>query len=69
MSAQLKYYLQKLTQILIPNQLCFDTIFALLFRNWLIIIIFALKISRFFNSKYSFQFSDVFHNSTPAIQK
>jgi|GEM_PF-5019002 len=42
MNEQLKYYLQKSTQILIPNQLCFGTVFALLFRNLLIIIIFAL---------------------------
>lgn len=69
MSAQLKYFLQKSIQILIPNQLCFDTIFVLLFHNLLIIIIYTLKIKRSFNNKYSFNFSDVFHNYTPAIQQ
>lgn len=42
MSTTLKYYFKISTQILIPNQLVVGNIFALKFRNWLIIIIFAL---------------------------
>jgi hypothetical protein len=47
----------KSTQILIPNQLVVDTIFALNFRNWLIIIILAFVKPSDYRAKKSFFFS------------
>ena len=56
MVKRLKYFLKKSTQILIPNQLVVDNIFALLFRNWLIIIILALCSAGINELKNSFFF-------------
>jgi hypothetical protein len=57
MNIEPKYYFRKSTQILIPNQLVVDNIFALKLRNLLIIIIFALYSTGVNHSENSFFFS------------
>lgn len=60
-----KYYPQKSTQVLIPNQLKVDNDFALITRNLLIIIIFALYLASLKSDNFSFfvLFSAIFKAS------
>ncbi len=54
MHKNLKQYRKKSKQVLIPNQLTADNIFALLFRNLLIINIFVLYLASLENNTFSF---------------